>query len=202
MQRFALSLCLLWLGAVQAAGIDHLHRFLDGLDTLEAEFDQRVTNSDHSQDVRSHGTLYLARPGRFRWAYDQPDAQLIVADGDRVWLYDPELEQVSHQAQADALKGTPALLLSDRRPVETHFRVFDAGHRQGLDWVRLRPRDKDAVVHDLLLGFAGDRLVRLEMRDEFGQRTTFVFRDIKRNPRLDAALFRFDPPPEVDILER
>ena len=202
MKPLSLLLCLLWAGALQAAPVDHLRHFLDGLHTLEAEFDQRVTTADHGQVVRSHGILYLARPGRFRWAYDQPAEQLILADGDRVWMYDPELEQVSHQAQKDALKGTPALLLSDDGPVDRHFRVLDAGHRQGLDWVRLIPKTQDAVVKDLLLGFDGDRLVRLDMRDEFGQRTAFVFHHIRRNPPLDPALFRFEPPPEVDILER
>jgi outer membrane lipoprotein carrier protein len=152
--------------------------------------------------ARSSGTLYLSRPSRFRWAYDQPAGQLVVADGDRVWLYDPELEQVSHQSQAEALRGTPALLLSDTGPIEEQFEVSAEEPHQGLDWVLLQPRAENSEIVKILVGFAGDQLADLEMLDHFGQLTRFRFRHVQRNPDLDPALFRYRPPPGLDILGR
>jgi outer membrane lipoprotein carrier protein len=195
-----LSLPLAGLAADGPA--DRLHRFLDGLQTLQARFEQLVVVPGQDAVSQSAGTLYLSRPGRFRWAYDQPAGQLVVADGDRVWLYDPELEQVSHQAQADALRGTPALLLSDTGPIEDQFQVSAQEPHLGLDWVQLEPRAENSEIVRILVGFAGERLAQLEMLDSFGQLTRFRFREVQRNPALDPDLFRYRPPPGLDILGR
>jgi outer membrane lipoprotein carrier protein len=189
-------------GANGSEAPDRLAQFLAGLHTLEAQFDQILEAPGQAAPLVSRGTLYLSRPGRFRWSYTQPEGQLVVADGSRVWLYDPDLEQVSHQSQEEALRGTPALLLSDDGPVDRHFEVVDLDHRQGLDWVELIPKAENSEIVKVLIGFRGERLDRLEMIDNFGQSTRFQFHNVQRNPDLDPALFRFDPPPSVDILGR
>jgi outer membrane lipoprotein carrier protein len=193
---------LLSVSAFATTAPQRLHRFLDGLQTLEAQFDQTVTSSDHVSTARARGTLYLSRPGRFRWSYTDPDGQLVVADGDRVWLYDPDLEQVSHQSQAEALRGTPALLLSDTGPVDKHFKVVDLGDDMGLDWVELIPKAKGSEVVKVLVGFKGDQLAALEMVDTFGQTTRFHFHNVQRNPKLNPALFHYTPPPGIDVMGR
>ncbi len=198
------ALCLLLWGTLASAadGPQRLTRFLEDLNTLQAEFQQTVVSAGHDQAISSKGTFYLKRPGRFRWTYNEPEGQLVIADGGRVWLYDAELEQVSHQSQKQALRGTPALLLSGSGPVESHFEVVGLGSRIGLEWVELLPRGENSEITKVLVAFRGDQLDRLEMIDSFGQITRFHFADIQRNPELDPALFRFEPPPGIDMLER
>jgi len=178
---------------------DRLSEFLDGLDTLQADFDQVVVSTSR-QGAVSKGTFYLSRPGRFRWSYSDPAGQQVIADGERVWLYDVDLAQVSHQSQDDALRGTPALLLSDTAPIEEHFEVIGLSGKAGLDWVELIPRSDNSEITKVLIAFNGDHLQQLEMIDSFGQVTRFRFRNIQRNPELPQDLFRFVPPTDVDIL--
>ncbi len=182
-----------------ADGPAQLRRFLDGLEGLQARFEQQVVNQDGTRSLRSSGTFYLQRPDRFRWDYDEPERQQIVADGRQVWFYDPDLEQVSVQFQRKALRGTPAQLLSGRDPVENSFEISDGGRADGLTWVRLVPRSSDSQFETIRLGFADGELRRMEMTDKFGQQTRFRFFDIRHNPRFDSTFFRFEPPENVDL---
>ena len=201
-RQFGLSL-LLCLGLVSQAwatgGHKQLQAFLDGLETLKAEFTQRVAGGSPSGVLVSEGTLYLQRPGRFRWEYRIPP-QLVVGDGSRVWLYDEELEQVSHQSQGRALKGTPAQLLVETAPLERYFEISDLDRGDALAWVRLRPLQQESEFAQILLGFADNQLHELEMTDQFGQTTYFRFRGMERNPELDPKLFVFRPPPGIDVM--
>ncbi len=181
-----------------ASGPEQLERFLQGLNTLSASFEQAVMNPSEGNTGYARGTLYLQRPGRFRWEYRIPD-QLIVADGDRVWMFDKELDQISHWNQESALKGTPALLLSDTGPLRDNFLVSDIGHRNGFEWAELRPRYEESEFDRILLAFSEDKLQRMEIADNFGQITRFRFSQIRRNPGLDPDLFNFEPPSGIDI---
>jgi len=202
MFRWLLIIGLLWTGNAASApdGADRLESFLGGLHTLQADFVQTVVVPDGQQELTSRGTFYLSRPSRFRWSYSSPEGQLVVADGDRVWLYDADLLQVSHQDQDDALRGTPALLLSDTSPIDKHFETIELGPRIGLEWLELIPRGENSEITKVLVAFDGDTLERLEMIDSFGQVTRFFFTKLQRNPQLADELFRFNPPPEADIL--
>ena len=200
----ALSLSLMLTGATALAaaangGAARLHAFLEGLVTLQAEFAQTTITAEHGNTVEAEGTFYLRRPGKFRWEYRKPADQLIVADGSRVWLYDPELEQVSHKNEEDALRGTPALVLSDTGPIDNHFSIRDLGERDGGQWVELRPKAEDSEVSRIALAFVGDHLDRVEMEDAFGQITRFRFSKLERNPTLDEGLFRFQAPSGIDV---
>jgi len=186
---------LLWADT----GVTHLNAFLDNLGTLQARFEQSVLDQSHNQADRFQGIFYLRRPGQFRWDYSEPYEQLIVADGDRIWLYDSDLEQISHRSQEDALSGTPAQLLSDAGPIEDNFEVIDIGKSQGMAWVELIPRDKESQFVRILLAFMGQELRRMEMADQFGQVTRFQFYDIQRNLALPDELFEFLPPEGSDV---
>ena len=198
--RLAGGVLLLALGvsnALAVSGREQMDAFLDGLVTLQAEFRQQVWGA--SQDQRSAGTLYLQRPGRFRWDYRTPD-QSIIADGKRIWLDDRELEQVSYQSQAKALKGTPALLLLDTGPMDKHFEIRELGAQEGeLAWVELLPREQEAEFTRILVGFADNQLRELEMTDNFGQITRFDFDKVQRNADVDPELFVFRPRPGMDV---
>ncbi|MES9825784.1 MAG: outer membrane lipoprotein chaperone LolA [Candidatus Thiodiazotropha endolucinida] len=194
---------LILLGAVQPLwalnGPQQLEAFLKDLTTLQADFEQTLLQDD-DQAYLSSGVFYLKRPGLLRWEYTTPSEQLIVADGDRIWLYDIELEQVSHRSQQAALVGTPAQLLSDQAPISEHFQVNDLGEADGLSWVELLPREKESQFSSLRLALNENNLQRMEMIDNFGQTTRFVFDNLQRNLTLDATLFTFKPPPMIDLI--
>ena len=190
---------LLTSQAQASSGQEQMQAFLQDLDTFKAEFTQQVVGNPQSGVLYSEGTLYLQRPGRFRWEYRVPP-QLVVADGRRVWLYDQELEQVSHQSQTRALKGTPAQLLVETAPLENYFEISDLELSGDLAWVRLHPLQQDSEFVKILLGFADSQLQELEMEDKFGQTTYFRFRGAERNPNIDPELFVFRAPPGIDVM--
>lgn len=174
---------------------------LGGLESLRAAFRQTVSDSEGRVIERAEGTMALARPGRFRWDYRIPQ-QLIVSDGRTVWFHDVELEQVTIRSAAEALAGTPALLLAGQGELAAEYAISDAGTADGLAWSRLTPRAADGDFRELRLGFRGDTLRRMLLLDRLGQITRLDFERIERNPRLDAALFTFVPPAGVDVVGR
>lgn len=187
--------------AAQAAdGTQRLEKFLKGLDTLQADFLQTIERPDEEGIFSTSGTFYLKRPGQLRWEYEGQDGQLIVADGRRIWLHDKELEQVSHRSQKSALEGTPAQLLSTKEPVDRHFEISELASDDGMTWLELQPKDKEAQFNQVRLALQGDELRRMEMSDNFGQITRFVFANVQRNPKLDAKLFEFHPPSGIDLI--
>jgi outer membrane lipoprotein carrier protein len=197
---FLLLLAGLSPGFAAADGLQQFKTFLHGLNTLQASFRQTVQQPDDDTVYASNGVFYLKRPGLLRWEYEDPASQVIVADGERIWLHDIELEQVSHRSQKAALKGTPAQLLSGTSPVEDNFEIADQGEQEGISWIELRPKDKEAQFVKLRLGLADNQLQRMEMYDSFGQITRFIFYDMQRNPELSSELFVFVPPPLVDLI--
>ncbi|MCG7873325.1 MAG: outer membrane lipoprotein chaperone LolA [Candidatus Thiodiazotropha lotti] len=182
------------------SGIRQLETFLQDLKTLKADFRQTLQQPDYDQVYASNGVFYLRRPGQLRWEYQTPSEQLIVADGDRVWLHDIELEQVSHRSQEAVLDGTPAQLLSGTGPISQHFEVNELGVESELTWIELIPKGKEAQFASVRLALQESRLERMEMFDNFGQVTRFFFDNMQRNPKLDDALFEFEPPPLIDLI--
>lgn len=180
-----------------------LKGYLKGLDSLSANFRQVTLASGASgeQAFESAGRLFLRRPGLFRWEYDTPSEQLIVADGKRVYMQDTELDQVSHRSQQAALEGTPAQLLASDRPVEEFFRLKPLERDDGRVWVELEPKAEDSQVVRLQIAFINGQLDTLLMEDRFGQLTRFMFSGIKRNPRLADSLFEFKRPTGGDFLQ-
>lgn len=177
-----------------------LERFLDEVATLTAEFEQRV---DSGIDVETQtGRLALERPSRFRWHYEEPFEQLIVADGKNLWTLDVELEQATVTPLDDTVASTPAMLLGGDRAVREGFTVVDEYRDEGLDWLRLEPRVETADVEWVLLGFDGLAPRRIEFVNGLGQVTAIALSDIELNVELDDGLFRFDLPRGVDLIGR
>lgn len=199
---FPLLLALLVPAAsAQADGIETLKRYLSGLNSLSADFRQITITADGGQTFESTGTFHLLRPNRFRWDYQTPSAQQIVADGRRVYLYDKELNQVSHRGQKQILDGTPAQLLASDQPVEDYFRLTNVDRGDERTWVELVPKAAGTDVARLHIAFIGRELDTLVMEDRFGQLTRFAFSNLQRNPKLDYAMFRFDSPAGADFLQ-
>lgn len=187
-------------GTAFAAGSARLDAFLSGLDTLEARFEQTLYDEQLNKLEQSEGTFHLRRPNQFRWDYQKPETQLIVADGEQVWMYDRELQQVTVRPIDAALGATPAMLLSSGEPVEKNFQVSDAAPSRGMEWVHLVPRQQDSGFAHIRIGFEGDVLRLMELTDTFGQLTRLVFRDLKRNINIGSRTFRFVPPDGVDVI--
>jgi outer membrane lipoprotein carrier protein len=189
------------MNSAVAAETNLVDRYLSDLNTLTADFVQYTFNADRSQMLEAQGTLYLQRPGRFRWEYASPTAQVIIADGKRVYLHDLDLQQVSHQEQNEALRGTPALLLANREPIATHFDFKTIDSTDGRDWVQLTPKDAETDVVRIELGFGKDTLDSLIMLDSFGQETRLNFTNARRNTTLKAELFKIDQRAVDDFLQ-
>ena len=188
-------------GSVPAAGgAQRVDDYLKDLNSLKADFEQFTFNAERTQMMERRGTLYLQRPGRFRWEYEGPNQQIIIADGKRVYVQDVELQQVSHQSQAKALRGTPALLLSNAEPIEQHFEARPIESSDGRDWVELIPKDPETDVVRIELGFAQNQLDSLIMADSFGQETRLNFTGAQRNVSLKPELFEIDQRAVDDFL--
>ena len=187
-------------GAVAPTARGQLERFSTGLESLQARFEQQVVSNDGAVDEVSGGEVWLQRPQRFRWEYRGDFPQLVVADGQRVWIYDLELEQVTVEDQAAAAADSPLTLLTDPGRLDEQFEVREAGDIDGLYYIELRSRSAETEFERVLLGLRNDVLELMIMEDAFGLRTELRFFDVVRNPELDQALFSFVPPEGADVI--
>ena len=202
MMRRALfaAICLLITQTVSAGAIDKLHQFLESTRTMRADFAQSVAARNGRKPQLSSGVMMFARPGKFRWEIEKPYAQLLVGDGERVWIHDPDLRQVTVRKVGSALGGTPAALLAGESTIEKNFALREAGDKDGLEWVEATPRSPDSGFEKVSLGFAGSDLRAMELLDSLGQTTSLRFAHLERNPRLAPSLFRFTPPANSDVI--
>ncbi len=187
---------LLHAGEAQA----RLETFLHNLTTIKAAFVQTLNNSSGKLVEKSEGIMAVQRPGKFRLHYQNPYEQLYVADGESIWMYDRDLEQVTVKPQSEALGSTPALLLSTTEPLDTNFIVRELGEHEGFFWLELKPKGADSNFEFVKLAMEGDTLRAMEMVDGFGQATRLYFDPMVRNPKLKKEIFRFTPPPGVDVI--
>jgi outer membrane lipoprotein carrier protein len=175
--------------------------FSRNLSGLQGSFDQRVYDPNGRQSEQSSGTVKLSAPRQFRWEYLKPSPQLIVADGDQVWLYDPDLEQVTVHKQSLEEQQSPLAVLIDPTELDRRYRVAEAGASGGLSWLSLAPKaGEEAPFQKARLGFGAAGLTRMELFDALGQRTVIAFSPWQRNPRFAANTFRFTPPKGTDVV--
>ncbi len=202
MKRRLFLLAALGLPLLAHAGaVDALRQFLDGTRSFRAEFSQSVLPKSGRKAQHSAGRLAFQKPGKFRWEVERPYPQLMVGNGQKVWIHDPELEQVTVRKMDQALGATPAALLSGSSDILRQFNLSEGGSSDGLDWAEARPRSQEAGFDRVRLGFTPDgQLKAMEMFDNFGQHTTLRFHQPERNPALPASLFQFTPPKGADVI--
>jgi outer membrane lipoprotein carrier protein len=181
-------------------GLARAQRYLDEVDTLSARFSQTLVDPGGRIVDEAQGTLQIKRPGRFRWNYETPHEQLVVADGEKLWLYDPGLEQVTVKALDATLGSTPAMLLGGSGKLSDAYDVAREYEEDGLSWVELAPRAKQGDFRKVRLAFAGDELKGMELEDTLDQVTRIRFSDVERDPPLADDLFRFLVPPGTDVV--
>ena len=195
------ALCLLAsLPASAASGIAQLRSFIESTQSGRASFEQRVTAKSGRKPQEASGTMAFSRPGKFRWTYDKPYYQLLVGDGDKLWVHDRDLNQVTVKTLGDALASTPAALLAGRNELERNFELREGGVEDGLTWVDAKPNAAEGGFESVRIGFADGMLRGMVLRDSFGQTTLLRFNSFERNPKLDDAQFRFKPPAGADVI--
>lgn len=184
-----------------AGARDDLAAFTQGLKGLDGQFVQRVHDSNGKLKESSSGRVALSAPRLFRWEYVKPYPQLIVADGKTVWVFDPDLEQVTRRPQGVEEQNSPLAALVDPAKLDKDFQVTEAGTKSGLEWLLLTPRQgAEASFTSARLGFGKQGLARMDVVDALGQRTEITFSAWKRNPAFKAGTFRYVPPKGVDVV--
>jgi outer membrane lipoprotein carrier protein len=200
-KNFIVALALLTGPAIAADARDQLQRFFDEVTSFQGDFSQVLYDENGELIEENSGRVYLQRPGKFKWDYEPPSAQLIVSDGKEIVIYDAELEQVTIRSFESALAQVPTLVLVDGDAnLEEHFDVIDMGPEGGLEWVAVRPLDDDASYEELRIGFRGNRLAGIHLLDGLGQMTRLMFTASVENAELGADTFSFVPPEGVDVL--
>jgi outer membrane lipoprotein carrier protein len=192
---------LLVAAAAHADAVDTLRDFVQNVKTGSAAFGQTVVSADGAKKKSSSGQFEFMRPNRFRFGYSKPFEQVIVADGDKVWIYDKDLNQASSRRIAQALGSTPAALLAGGS-LDKEFTLSPESPRDGLEWALATPKAKDGPFQSMRVGFRGKELAAVEITDSFGQRTQLLFSDFKANPSLAADRFRFSVPAGADLIEQ
>lgn len=187
--------------AARADAVDTLREFVRNVKSGQAAFTQTVTSADGARRKTSSGDFEFARPNRFRFAYTKPFEQLIVADGQKVWIYDKDLNQASSRAVAKAIGATPAALLAGGN-LDQDFSLSALPSAQGLDWALATPKAKDGPFQSMRVAFRGKELAEVEIADAFGQRSRLVFSGFVANPSLTPERFRFTVPAGADVVEQ
>jgi outer membrane lipoprotein carrier protein len=203
--RFVATLGLaaaLFSTQVAAGARDDLNAFTTGLKGLDGRFAQEVFDAKGKLKETSSGKVALSAPRLFRWEYVKPYPQLIVADGKTVWVYDPDLQQVTRRPQGVEEQNSPLSALIDPGKLDAQFVVKEGGTSDGLDWLVLTPKgnEADASFRSARLGFANNALTKMQVVDALGQRTEINFSGWKRNPAFPASTFRYTPPKGVDVI--
>jgi outer membrane lipoprotein carrier protein len=195
--------CLLSCSAfvARADSLDTLREFVRDVKSGRASFTQTVTSADGAKKRVSSGSFEFARPNRFRFAYAKPFEQLIVSDGNKVWIHDVDLNQVSVRKLGAALGATPAALLAGAS-LDTEFELAAQPSKDGIDWVQATPRQKDGAFQSMRIGFRGKELAAVEVLDSFGQRSLLQFSQYAANVALPEQSFRFVPPAGADVIEQ
>lgn len=213
MKQFAILFIAACALSVRASGLENLEIFVRTVKTGRADFTQVVTSPPKQGQVprvkTSTGTFEFARPSRFRFVYKKPFEQSIVADGQTLWLYDVDLNQVTARKQSQVLGSTPASLIAatpDLRALQADFTLVDAPDKDGLQWVAASPKSRDGQLQSVRVGFrVGVKvadLAVLEILDSFGQRSVLTFSAFQANASLDANSFEFRPPPKADVIRQ
>jgi outer membrane lipoprotein carrier protein len=208
-QKIAVCSLALCATLASASGMDSLEAFVKTVKTGRAEFTQVVTapakDGQAARSKSSAGTFEFARPNRFKFVYRKPFEQTIVADGQTLWLYDVDLNQVTSRKQSAALASSPAALIAsaaDIKSLQADFNLSAAPDKDGLEWVLAAPKAKDGLLQSVRVGFKGADLSVLEIVDSFGQRSVMSFTGMRTNTPAEAGAFQFKPPAGADLIQQ
>ncbi len=195
-----LLVCIVSFGA-HAGAIEKLKTFIASTRSAQADFTQEVMYQNGKRIQSASGILQFQRPGKFRWTYQKPYEQVIVGDGEKFWLYDIDLNQVTVRKLDAALGSSPAALLSGNNEIERGFTLTENGSKDGLEWLQALPKGSESGFENIRMAFdAQSSLVLMELSDMYGHKTILRFSLMQRNPKIPEQQFRFTPPKGADVL--
>ncbi|UVS95075.1 outer membrane lipoprotein chaperone LolA [Burkholderia glumae] len=196
-----------------AGGTDELKAFVAQVKSARGDFTQQIvkapskaasgaiaTTAAKSTDDSS-GSFVFLRPGKFVWSYEKPYQQLLQADGETLYVYDKDLNQVTERKLAGALGASPAAILFGSNDIEKNYTLRDAGEKGGIDWVEMMPKARDTQFQRIGIGFKGGALSAMELHDVFGNVTLLTFTHMQTNPALPTGQFRFSVPKGTDVIK-
>jgi outer membrane lipoprotein carrier protein len=192
---------LVWSAQASAGAIDQLREFSSLTKSATGEFQQSQVKRGGKAELTT-GAFSFSRPGKFRWDIKKPYEQLMVADGEKAWFFDKDLNQVTVRKTGAAIGATPAAILFGTAQLDKDFDLTEAAARQGLEWLDAVPKNKEAGFEKISIGFAGGMPTVLEIKDSFGQLVIVTLRNVQRNPALNDATFKFVPPKGADVIEQ
>ncbi|MFN0161615.1 MAG: outer membrane lipoprotein chaperone LolA [Burkholderiales bacterium] len=199
-----ISLGILVSMPAQAAAIDALRDFVRATRSGRAPFTQVIINKAGKSSNPVSGTFVFQRPGKFRWTYEKPYDQAIVGDGERLWIHDRDLNQVTVRRMDGALGQSPAAILSGSDELEKNFDLKNSGTRDGLEWLEAVPKSRDTTFEVVRIGLKVEggaaTIAVMELKDTFGQTSVLTFGRMERNPALTPEAFRFTPPKGADVI--
>jgi len=200
-----LALALVLPALAQAAALDQFKSFVGSTKTARGEFTQRLVKNEGGAAKVSNtstGTFEFSRPGKFIWIYKKPYEQQLQADGEKLYIYDKDLNQVTVRKLGNALGSSPAAILFGSNDLEKNFTLKDAGERDGMEWLQAIPKAKDTTFDQIGIGLRDGVPVAMELRDSFGQVSLLTFTRFEKNPALPDSQFRFTPPKGADVFEQ
>jgi outer membrane lipoprotein carrier protein len=199
---FALAMAL--AAGSQASALEQFKAFVAGTKSARGEFDQRITRTAEGAKPAkpSSGSFVFARPGKFVWTYQKPYQQVLQADGEKLYIWDKDLNQVTVRKLGDALGQSPAAILFGSNELEKNFTLKEAGAHDGLEWLQATPKAKDSSFEQIGIGLKNGVPERLELRDAFGQVSLLTFSKFEKNPALAADQFRFVAPKGADVFNQ
>jgi outer membrane lipoprotein carrier protein len=204
MLKAAALLIALTPAFASASALDQFKSFVAGTKSAKGEFSQRLVKTDSGgKDAKvsapSTGTFIFARPGKFIWLYQKPYEQLLQADGDKLYIYDKDLNQVTVRKLGDALGSSPAAILFGSNDLDKNFTLKEAGSKDGLEWLEATPKSKDTTFDHIGIGLKDGVPHAMELRDSFGQVSLLTFSKFEKNPPLAAQQFKFVVPKGADV---
>src|SRR5438128_2511577 len=197
---FAATLAL--AGLAHASALDQFKTFVSATKSARGDFTQtqvRKSNSGKAAPV-STGTFVFARPGKFIWTYQKPYEQVLQADGETLYIYEKDLNQVTTRKLGNALGSSPAAILFGSNDLEKNFTLAEAGARDGLEWLTATPKAKDTTFEQIGIGLKDGVPQAMELKDAFGQTSVLKFTSFQRNPPLGATHFKFEAPKGVEVV--
>ncbi len=201
----ALALNLAVAGLSHASALEQFKSFVAATKSARGEFTQRQvkkTETSKAPAAPSSGTFVFARPGKFIWTYQKPYDQVLQADGEQLYIYDKDLNQVTVKKLGDALGSSPAAILFGSNDLEKNFTLSEAGSRDGLEWLDARPKAKDTAFERISIGLRNGTPEAMELRDAFGQTSVLAFKKFEKNPSLAAQQFKFEMPKGADVIKQ
>ncbi|WP_332877514.1 outer membrane lipoprotein chaperone LolA [Massilia sp. S19_KUP03_FR1] len=200
MSLFAGAALIALAGAAQASALEQFKTFVSGTKSARGEFTQQQVRSTPGKVAPvSTGTFVFARPGKFVWTYQKPYEQLLQADGDMLYVFDKDLNQVTTRKLGNALGSSPAAILFGSNDLEKNFTLSEAGTREGLEWLDAKPKNKDTSFEQISIGLKNGVPEAMDLKDAFGQTSKLRFTNFQRNPTLAANFFKFEVPKGADV---